>query len=457
MKWKTAGLVILALVAVGALAFGFGQYKQAQAAKIRLEGMQQRAIFSLISHVENIETDLAKVRAASTPGQQTAFLTACWSHSEAARDALGQISVPGADMSAMRQYIARVGDYCRVLSQRLSRGDTVTPKEWADLGVLEDGVKDLARALSETGRKALASRERGGGAVAAITGVILSAPKESPLLEGFCEMDTMTQSIPSPVYDGPFSERNQASLALAKPGPQIDGEAAKERAVGFLNPNERFSSLRVESINGAIPGYLITGKRDDGSEVAAAVASQGGEVVWASDSRTGAAPSMDVGAARARAENFLKSKGFDSLVETGWRKPGPGAARVMFAYVPLVEKAGKPIKLYPDTVKVEVGLDSGEILSFDQRAYLTSHDHPNRVIPSPLVSEGEAKATLKEGVKVLGTHLAVIPLLPTREILAWEFLTECGGDRYLIYINAMTGKEEIIFQVISDDTGSLAA
>ncbi len=462
MKWKTAGLGLLAAIAAISLVFGFGQYRQAQAARIQLEGMRQRAIFSLISHVENIEADLAKARAASTTGQRTAFLTACWSHSESARDSLGQISVPGADLTSMRQYIARVGDYSRVLAQKLSRGGTVTPKEWSDLEALENGIKDLSKALSETGKKALSTSSpktlRG---VAAVMGFAWAAPKESPLLEGFSEMDTMSQSIPSPVYDGPFAERNQALLALARPGPAVSLEEAKKRAIGFMNPEDRFESVRVENVDGAIPGFLVTGKRPDGSEVTVSVALQGGAVVWATDSRVGRMPAIDIDTARKKSLDFLKSKGFETLVETGWRKPGPGAGRVTFAYVPVTTIAEgnsrREVKLYPDTVKVEVALDTGQVLSFDQRAYLTTNDHPSRAIPAPLVTLEEARNVLKDDLKVLegGGNLAVVPLLPTREILAWEFLAQHGSDMYLIYINAMTGAEEMIFKVISDDTGSL--
>lgn len=464
MKWKTAGLGLLAAIAAVSLVFGLGQYRQAQAARIQLEGMRQRAVFSLISHVENIEADLAKARAASTTGQRTALLTACWSHAESARDSLSQVSVPGADLTSMRQYIARVGDYSRVLAQKLSRGDTVSPKEWSDLETLENGIKDMSRALSETGKKALSSSSpRSPRGVAAVMGFAWAAPKESPLLEGFSEMDTMSQSIPSPVYDGPFAERNQAVLALARPGPSISVEEAKKRAIGFLNPEDKSESVRVENVDGAVPGFLVTGKRADGSEVSVSVALQGGAVVWATDSRISRAPAMGIDTARQKSLDFLKSKGFESLVETGWRKPGPGAGRVTFVYVPVTTIAGgspsREVKLYPDTVKVEVALDTGQILSFDQRAYLTTHDHPSRAIPAPLVTMQEARGVLKSDLKVLegGGTLAVIPLLPTREILAWEFVAQHGSDKYLIYINAMTGAEEIIFKVITDDTGSLTA
>jgi germination protein YpeB len=120
--------------------------------------------------------------------------------------------------------------------------------------------------------------------------------------------------------------------------------------------------------------------------------------------------------------------------------------------------ASVPVLLYPDTVKVEVGLDTGKVVAFDQRPYLTTHDSPARVIPSPLISREEARAVLKPDLKVLeeSPRLTVIPLLPTTEALAWEFRVQQGSDTYLVYVNAMTGKEDVVLRLIEDDTGAMA-
>ena len=40
----------------------------------------------------------------------------------------------------------------------------------------------------------------------------------------------------------------------------------------------------------------------------------------------------------------------------------------------------------------------------------------------------------------------MIPVLPTTEVMAWEFRVRNGDDTYLVYINAMTGKEQVVLQ-----------
>ncbi len=462
MKWNSGkiGTAVLIAIAVLAIIFGAGQFQQAKAARTAVTGMQQRAMFNLISHVENIESCLAKVRAASTTGQQTTFLTSTWSHAQAAADNLGQFSMAKMDLTSVRAFVSRIGDYSLVLSQRLARGDVVTQAEWDELKRLEDSTKDLAAVLLDMGRKSLASAS-GVGKVGASTFFPRQRATDDWLEQGFSEIDSLTQSIPSPVYDGPFSDRNQTALGLARPGDPVSLDTAKTTAAEFLMPGDVFDSVRVEESEGALPSFLVTGKRGDGTEVTTAVAKQGGMVVWSADSRmVGPSSVKDLGAAREAAKAFLASKGFTGLAETGWRRPGVNAGRVVFAYAPETTMGGDPaghtVRLYPDLVKVEVAIDDGRIIAFDQRGYLTTHDSPARTLRPPLVSAREARMTLKRGLEVNDDgRLCVIPMLPTREVLAWEFTCRTGNDMYLVYINAMTGKEEAIYQVIADDEGSL--
>ncbi|QUL98445.1 MAG: germination protein YpeB [Candidatus Fermentithermobacillus carboniphilus] len=458
MKWSSRTWAIFgaAIVAV-ALVFGLAQYRQARALRLRMEASRQRAVFNLISHIENMEGSLAKARAASTVGQQTTFLTTCWSHSQAAQENIANLGLSDMDLSKMQRFVAQVGDYSLVLSQKLARGDAVTQAEWQELGRLENSVKDLARALSETGMSAAVTGARFGLAALGNLG-FLASPTDEALHRGFSEIDSLVQSVPSPTYDGPFSDRSLATKPLANPGPEVSLEDARKRGLGFLHPGEPYSSTRVETIDGAIPCYMVTGKRADGSEVTTAVTRQGGAPLWSVDQKVRGAPRMDVATARKAAEDFLTSRGLTSLKETGWRKPGRNADRVIFTFAAtavLPDGGGtEQVILYPDMVKIEVALDTGEIIGFDQTAYLTNHRE--RGLKAPLVSRDEAGKVLKSDLKISDLpRLAVIPLLPTREVLAWEFRVQHGNDFYLVYVNAMTGQEEMVLQMVTDDTGTM--
>ncbi len=460
-KWDKTVLWASIAVAVVALIFGAAQYKQANQLRLRGEAARQRAVFSLISHVENMEGNLSKARVSSTPAQRSTFLTACWSHAQAAQENISLMGITTVDLSGMQKFVAQTGDYCMVLSQKLARGDTVTDSEWQELATREAAVKDLARALSETGMSAFSTRGPKAGIqlfISNLTNFGITSAGDDAWLRGFSEIDSLIQSVPSPAYDGPFSDRTLASRSLANPGPEISQEDAGNKAFEFLGSKDEYSSVRIENVGGTIPAFLVTGKREDGSEVSVSVGKAGGAVLWSMDQKMRGTAQLDVDAARTAAERFLREKGFESFIETGWRKPGRQAGRVVFTFVKttgmIIDSKQVPVVLYPDMIKVEVALDTGDIIGFDATAYLTNH--MPRQLKTPLVSMSEARNMLKPDLNVVGQpRLTVIPLVSAREIMAWEFQVTHQEDTYLIYINAMTGKEEMVLQMIKDETGSL--
>jgi len=93
------------------------------------------------------------------------------------------------------------------------------------------------------------------------------------------------------------------------------------------------------------------------------------------------------------------------------------------------------------------------VLGMDARQYLTHHRR--RTLPRPRLTEADARSRLNPGWEVSRVQLALIPdLSGTGEVLAYEFQGKLGEDIYLVYINAETGAEEQILQLIVTDGGT---
>lgn len=447
-------LVVLLVIAVG---LAVSQYRLARASRLEVITNRQRALFNLINHTEIMESSMAKARAASSPEQKIRFLTACWYHSGAAQEAVSVSSIASLDLGRVKQFFGQVGDYVHSLSQKIASGDVVTGDDWAELERLETTVRDLGTMLADMGSRVAVTGAWPAGRFSLFG--LQAAPPDDALFRGFSEVDELLQTVQAPVYDGPFSEQNlrQKGISPLFRGADITDERAKEIGLSFIPGDDSWESVRVERIEGAIPCFMVTGKRRDGTEVSAAVSRSGGHVLWVQDSRLPGVPRLSLDDARDRARKFLDSRGFKDLVETGWRKGTPASSRVVFAFVPTVSSGGNRVVLYPDTVKVEVALDTGRIIAFDQTAYLTNHTE--RTFPSSLLYDSrQAARVLDPGLKVLGApRLVVAPTSPTREILAWEFKVQHGQDTYLVYINAQTGREEVVLRVIESDAGAVTS
>ena len=52
-------------------------------------------------------------------------------------------------------------------------------------------------------------------------------------------------------------------------------------------------------------------------------------------------------------------------------------------------------------------------------------------------------------------RLALIPRTAVTEVLCYEFKGTYGGASFIVYINAVTGSEEQIFEIVNSDEGQL--
>ncbi|GER69326.1 hypothetical protein BpJC7_06290 [Weizmannia acidilactici] len=98
------------------------------------------------------------------------------------------------------------------------------------------------------------------------------------------------------------------------------------------------------------------------------------------------------------------------------------------------------VRIYPETVKMKVALDNGQVVGFMADDFLRSHQ--KRVIPKPKISEKEARSRVNPKLKVMEKRLAIITGDLNREVLCYEFLGVLNDDTYRIYINAENGDEE---------------
>ena len=99
-------------------------------------------------------------------------------------------------------------------------------------------------------------------------------------------------------------------------------------------------------------------------------------------------------------------------------------------------------------------MDDGGIVGFDARGYLTCHK--KRDLPSPILSQKEAEASLSPLLTVRSARLAVIPSDGELERNCYEFhWTAENGKELLVYVNCDTGKEEQILILLIDENGTL--
>ena len=81
--------------------------------------------------------------------------------------------------------------------------------------------------------------------------------------------------------------------------------------------------------------------------------------------------------------------------------------------------------------------------------------HRERDFSDPILTEEDAISRLSDALTLEHTALALIPKSNTREVLCYECKCTCGETFFIVYINAQSGAEEEIFEVINSDEGDL--
>ena len=103
---------------------------------------------------------------------------------------------------------------------------------------------------------------------------------------------------------------------------------------------------------------------------------------------------------------------------------------------------------------LSVDMGNGEVCGFEALGYISSHRQ--REIPEAQVSEEEAAQAVPAELQVEDSRLAIIPNPGGEEVLCREFVCVNGEEqRYIIYVDAVSGEQEKILILLEDENGSL--
>ncbi|MBE3577544.1 MAG: germination protein YpeB [Limnochordales bacterium] len=468
------------LVVVAALGFGVWQWWQARRFANALEAAYYGNFHSAVQNVETAQVALAKALAAGSSADRTVQLDTVWHGLTSAEDDIARLPLGDINLAATRKFLNQVGDYARSLARACAAGKDLEPEDWDTLAKLHTEMARFSDALHELSGRFIdggfrwsrvmnprVDRVRRELAAAwpqpdlAVLPATTdgngksrgdSTPKVPKGLEGFTDIEQRLQEMPALEYDGPFSEQVVTREPLGLTGAEITREQAIDRARSFLDgagieDRDFRQTGRVEQINGMIAAYQVNFRPDVGrGAVSVAVSKKGGHLVWMFNDRDIGGVRITSEEAKKAASRYLERIGLKNMTTTYTLREG-ATETITFVY----EEDG--IRMYPDQVKMKVALDNGQVVGVDAYAYFMAHH--DRDLPKPRLSKEEGAKKVSNRLDVRGTRLAVIPLASGREVLAWEFDTELNGDRFLVYVNAMTGEEEQILKMVNVEGGTL--
>lgn len=448
-EWLVSGALAIALAVTGF--WGYSQYQERLMLEIQLNNKYQRALFDMVTHVENMEVLLSKGLVSSTPAESASIYSDIWYEATSAQKELGQLPILD-DPAARRvaKFLTQTGDYANSLNRQAAGG---TPPNSVDLDQLEALYRQSAmlnKELQEMQERIL-NGDISLGEVANAAERTIEQEGDDLRAPNFQKMDKQLEKMPALIYDGPFADHVNASKPKGLTGDKISVAKAQEIAQGFFD-NKRnlvFQARQVGESEGKIPSYSIElfSNVNNGTKVAFSVSKTGGHVVYYLYNREYGENVLHLPEAIKIAEEFVKSRGYTSTEATYSNVQG-NRAFITFAGVQ------EGVRIYPDLLKVQVALDDGQVVGFDATSYLMNHHQ--REIPVAKVTEQEVRNLVNPRVEVESIKKVIIPSESKKEKFCYEVKGRFNEEEYFIYFNALNGTEEQILKVINTREGNLA-
>lgn len=442
---------VLSLLLIISLVWGYNQYQVRKQQKIALENHYQRLFFDIKKHVENVQVNLSKALVANSKEQNILLFSQITNEAYSAHSKLGQMPLTHAEIANTEKFLKQAADYSAYLIQRHLQGEEITDEQRKSLNDLQANSRAFNVELSKMYENltdpnfligSMSSKQRNK----------MEQANEDVFQTSLVSLDKQIAKSAELIYDGPFSDQMINRKPVGLPQNDVSMEEAIKNAQEFFG-KDRIKNIEPfeegENINESkIPAYtfyIYPENQQKDLAVYIGVSKKGGKVIWMANPRPVSKINLSIKNAQDKALKFLKDKGFTNM-EPNYSLKYDGTILFNFA-----AKEGD-VTIYPDLIKVKVALDTGEIVGFDASSYYMNHK--DREIDTPHIDEAEARAKVKTNFDVDSVRLAIIPK-GKNEILCYEFKGKYNNSDFIVYINALDGREEQILQIIKDENGTL--
>ena len=424
------GVVTLALTAIVTLgAIDIAEMNTAMTTTYR------GTLYELVGIMENVDTDLNKVRVSASSAQQSRLLTDLLLQARLAESSLERFPLNAEADANVTSFINRTADYSQAMLNKIHSGQKLTRE---DVARIEKLYQTNHKVREELNRLATTMSDKDMES-------FIKAKKGNRVFESFQTLENATLEENNE-EQGPFADvapQNKEGGEQNKKE-EITSSRAEELCLGYFKDYAiDHADYAGETTAQDIEAYNFFLHDERGRQLFAQISKKGGELVSFDFYEDCSAKNFDLERSKMIAEDYLSALGYENMTAV-WVNESGTQATFNFAY----EQNGAVY--YPDMVKVKVCETKGKVVGFDAVAFLKNHR--TRAELNAQVSIGEAQEKLNPNLRVDASRLTVIPV-DGKETAAYEFVCDYQGDTYFIYVDAMTGEEVRILNVLNSKQG----
>ncbi len=421
---------LAAVIALGAVTLGLAGVVTVGAIEMNAmqDGMMsayQGATYELTGVMENVDDDLDRLRLSADSAQQGRILTDILVQARVAEANLEKLPVDAQADGNVTAFINKLAGEANRMLAKLRSGEGLDSQDYATLQRLYE-VNHEVRAQLDAYTSKMCCKD-----------FSMYMKKGKGELAGVIDrLENLTLEENRVDLDGGAEQSTRAGTQSTRT--KIDTAKAEELCRGYFAKYGIREFQCVGEVNGkTVTAYNVHGYDDKGTQLFAEVDQYTGKLIRFDFFENCDGERFDKENCAKLAEEFLTALGYENMTLVRARRNG---SSLDFTYV--YETDGAVV--YPDSVRVKVCQSRGLVSGFDASKYLQNHKTRENMQVS--LTKAQAQARLKKGVEVEFSRLAVVKTVKG-ERTAYEFVCEYMDDDYLIYIDAVNGKEIAIINL----------
>ena len=407
--------------------------------KTQLENGYRRSFYELSNNLQSIELDLSKLVATNDISTERTLLNEIYQITSVANGNLATLPISNEKVINVNKYLNTLGGYSYSLIEKLNNGNKLDEVDLNNITWLHKNAKianyDVAQFVSARKFKGYI-----------IDDVKYDNGDSSSFSGGLTNINSASSTMPTLIYDGPFSDSVVNKEIKGLSGDIITREQAELIVQDVFGYFDNYTYTYMGDTDGKFATYNFKLQASNYS-LYVQITKLGGFVLSVNnfDSKY-ISPRLDNDSALTLASNYLTLIGYEDM-KCVWTQDMDNVVYFNFAY------CVDDVIYYPDLVKVKVDKGLEKVTGLDASNYAYNHTQRDGYVSN--VSVEYAQSKLSPALSVKSVHKCVVPNKWVGESDAYEF--ECTWEEYtyFVYLSTIDAKELNIVRLIDTTSGQL--
>ncbi|KUP07796.1 sporulation protein [Bacillus coahuilensis m2-6] len=425
---------VLSLGVIGTAYWGYQEHQEKNAILINAENNYQRAFHDLTYEIDLLNDKIGTTLAMNSDKSLSPALAEVWRITSEAHNDVGQLPLTLLPFNKTEEFLAKIGDFSYRTAVRNLNDNPLSDEEFATLETLYEQSGEIQNELRNVQHLVIENNLRWMDVELALA--TNKEPVDNTIIDGFKTVEKNVEGYEE------TNVNNTSFLTIQKKinnlenlkGNKITENEAKKIAKKYTGENDVNKMRVTKNGDGAkYPFYSVSMILNDGAEASMDITEVGGYPIWYINTREIKEQQISLNEGIENAKKFLKERDFENLElfeSAQFENTG------VLSFVTVIDG----IRIYPNSIKMKVALDNGQVIGFTGDDYL--RNNKERTVAKPVLSKEEAKEYINKKVEIMEDRLAVIVNDLNEEVLCFEFLGVLGNDTYRIFINSESGIEE---------------